>query len=76
MRLAALYPLGPVYDGVGLNVTVVSSKDSVGLGLVSCPDVLADVNALADAVRAEFAELMAAQATARIRPPLSSAIPA
>ena len=75
-RLVALYPLGPVYDGVGLNVTVVSSKDSVGFGLVSCPEVLVDIDMLADAVRVEFDELLGSQATARSRPSFASAIPA
>jgi diacylglycerol O-acyltransferase len=75
-RLVALYPLGPVYDGVGLNVTVVSSNDRVGFGLVSCPEVLADVGMLAAAVTGEYAALVAAQATARSQPSFASAIPA
>jgi len=56
-RLLALYPLGPVYDGVGLNVTVVSSVDTIGFGFVTCPDVLSDVDALAAGLREEFTKL-------------------
>jgi diacylglycerol O-acyltransferase len=56
-RLLALYPLGPVYDGVGCNITVVSSADTIGFGLVTCPDVISDVDALAAAVTDEFAKL-------------------
>jgi WS/DGAT/MGAT family acyltransferase len=75
-RLRGLYPLGPVYDGVGLNVTVVSSEDTLGFGLVTCPDVLADLEGLAAQIRVAFADLVAAQATARNAPSVSSAMPA
>lgn len=56
-RLLALYPLGPVYDGVGLNITVVSSHETIGFGFVTCPDVISDIGALAAAVTHEFALL-------------------
>jgi hypothetical protein len=62
-RLLALYPLGPVYDGVGLNITVVSSADTIGFGFVTCPDVLSDVDALAAAVTDEFTKLRRAVET-------------
>ena len=63
-RLLALYPLGPVYDGVGLNITVVSSADTIGFGFVTCPDVLSDVDALAAAVTDEFTKLRRVVGTA------------
>jgi diacylglycerol O-acyltransferase len=56
-RLLALYPLGPVYDGVGLNITVVSSADTIGFGFVTCPDVISDIDALAAGVADEFTKL-------------------
>ena len=46
-RLLGLYPLGPIYDGVGVNVTVVSCEDTLGIGLVSSPEVLDEVDVLA-----------------------------
>jgi acyltransferase, WS/DGAT/MGAT len=64
-RLLALYPLGPVYDGIGLNVTVVSSADTIGFGFVTCPDVISDVDALAAAVTDEFTKLRDAVGAAR-----------
>jgi diacylglycerol O-acyltransferase len=64
-RLLALYPLGPVYDGVGLNITVVSSADTIGFGFVTCPDVISDIDVLAAAVTDEFAKLRAAVGAAR-----------
>jgi diacylglycerol O-acyltransferase len=63
--LLALYPLGPVYDGVGLNVTVVSSVDTITFGFVTCPDVISDVDALAAAVTDEFIALRNAVGAAR-----------
>ena len=67
-RLLALYPLGPVYDGVGLNVTVVSSADTIGFGFVTCPDVISDIDALAAAITDEFTKLRdAVGATRRTR---------
>jgi len=56
-RLVALYPLGPVYDGVGLNVTVVSSAETIDFGFVTCPDVISDIDALAAAIPDTFTTL-------------------
>jgi WS/DGAT/MGAT family acyltransferase len=42
-RVIALYPLGPLFPGIGLNVTVVSCEDSIGFGAVVCPDAVPDV---------------------------------
>jgi diacylglycerol O-acyltransferase / wax synthase len=63
-RLVAMYPLGPVYDGVGLNITVVSSADAIGFGLVTCPDVISDVDALAAGIADAFTTLRAMVPTA------------
>jgi diacylglycerol O-acyltransferase len=71
-RLLGLYPLGPVYDGVGLNITVVSSADTIGFGFVTCPDVLSDVDALAAAVPDEFTKLRRAVRTADTADPSRS----
>ena len=35
-RLTAAYPLGPLMDGVGLNITVLSYAESVDFGVVAC----------------------------------------
>jgi WS/DGAT/MGAT family acyltransferase len=42
VRLAAAYPLGPVLEGAGINVSVVSYDGSVDLGLITCPRAVAD----------------------------------
>jgi hypothetical protein len=35
-RVTAAYPLGPLMDGAGLNITVVSYVDSVDFGVIAC----------------------------------------
>jgi diacylglycerol O-acyltransferase / wax synthase len=57
-RLVGLYPLGPITDGAGLNITVLSQEERIGFGFVACPDLVADVWELADAVPDALAELV------------------
>ncbi len=61
-RLVGLYPLGPITDGAGLNVTVLSEEDRVGFGLITCPDLVPDVWDLADAIPVALDELVEAAA--------------
>jgi WS/DGAT/MGAT family acyltransferase len=35
-RLTAAYPLGPLMEGVGINITVVSYVESVDFGVIAC----------------------------------------
>lgn len=56
-RLLADYPVGPLADGLGLNVTVISYLDSLDVGLTFCPDLLEDPWAMVDAFHAEADEI-------------------
>jgi len=56
-RLEATYPMGPLLDGGGLNLTVMSSAESLHLGFLVCPDVVADPWELASHTEAAFEEL-------------------
>lgn len=56
-RMLASYPIGPVADGFGLNVTVVSYLDKLDFGLSVCPDLVPEPWQVAGAFRAEEAEL-------------------
>jgi len=58
-QLEHLYPLGPLLEGVGLNLTVASYRDEVAFGFLACPDLVPDVADLAEAVPAALAELVA-----------------
>ena len=59
-RLVGLYPLGPIIDGAGLNVTVLSEEDRVGFGIITCPDLVPRVWDLADAIPDALEELVEA----------------
>jgi hypothetical protein len=61
-RILALYPFGPVFHGVGLNVTVISYAGNVNMGLMACRDLVPDLTVLADAVPDALAELAEAAA--------------
>jgi len=63
-RLVGLYPLGPITDGAGLNVTVLSEEDRVGFGVITCPDLVPDVWDLTDAIPVALDDLV--EAAARI----------
>ena len=59
-ELLALYPLGPIFDGGGLNITVMSYRDNLDFGLLACPDVLPDVWSVADGLAKSLDELAGA----------------
>jgi WS/DGAT/MGAT family acyltransferase len=56
-RLAGIYPLGPLMDGAGLNVTILSEEDRVGFGIVACPELVPDVWQIAEAIPKALHEL-------------------
>jgi diacylglycerol O-acyltransferase / wax synthase len=57
MQMRAIYPLGPVVDGIALNVTVQSYRDTLFVGLNACPSAVSDLNGLAVAMADELATL-------------------
>jgi diacylglycerol O-acyltransferase len=56
-RLVDLYPLGPILDGLGLNLTVLSNMDHMGFGFIACRELAPELWDLADAVPDALAEL-------------------
>lgn len=58
-RMVSSHPVGPVVDGLGLNVTMISHIDSLGVGISVCPDVVEDPWRLVEALHAEMADLEA-----------------
>lgn len=56
-NIVALYSMGPILEGIGLNVTVWSYVDSMNFGIVSCPEFAPDLWALSDGVASELAAL-------------------
>ncbi len=66
-KLIAGYPLGPVFEGAGLNVTVMSYIDSIDFGFNAATNSVPDLWALADYVPIAFEELrQAAQKAAAL----------
>ncbi len=62
-RLVDLYSMGPILEGIGLNITVWSYVDRLGFGLVACRQTMPDLWDLADHLHDSLAELRkAAQA--------------
>jgi len=59
-RMVANYPVGPIMDGGGLNMTVMSYLDHLDFGLQACPDVLLDIWSLAGGLEAALDELVVA----------------
>ncbi|MDY6999497.1 MAG: wax ester/triacylglycerol synthase family O-acyltransferase [Actinomycetota bacterium] len=57
-RLTGLYPIGPIFHGSGLNITVTSFGDKLNVGIVSCPQLVDDLWDLADRFQAELDELL------------------
>ncbi len=56
----AMYPLGPIFHGSGLNITVMSLAGKLNVGIVSCPELLPDLWNMADDFKAALDELLAA----------------
>jgi diacylglycerol O-acyltransferase len=46
-RLVALYPVGPLADGVGLNITVLSYTGTLYVGILGCRGLVPEVDRLA-----------------------------
>jgi WS/DGAT/MGAT family acyltransferase len=56
-KLEAIYPMGPLLYGTGVNITVFSYEDSIDFGLMVCRDVVDDPWSIAEGVAEAFAEL-------------------
>ena len=56
-RLVSLYPMGPIFDGMGVNITVLSYMDKVGFGFLACRELIPDLWDIADAVGPALEEL-------------------
>ncbi len=57
-RVTACHPIGPIYDGCALNLTVMSYDGSLGIGAAGCPDAVPGVEAIPRAFEASIGELL------------------
>ncbi len=58
-HLRDLYSVGPILEGIGLNVTAWSYVDHLNVSLLSCPDLVGDLPSLAAQLRPALDELLA-----------------
>ena len=56
-RLEAQYPVSLIMDGVGLNITVLSYRDALDVGVVGDRDLVPDAWSMIAHLEAELAEL-------------------
>lgn len=59
-EVKAMYPLGPIFHGSGLNITVMSLTGSLDVGIVACPELLPDLWDMADDFTEALDELVQA----------------
>lgn len=59
-EVKAMYPLGPIFHGSGLNITVMSLNGKLDVGLIACPELVPDLWELADDFGVGMEELLLA----------------
>jgi WS/DGAT/MGAT family acyltransferase len=59
-RLLEIYSMGPILEGIGLNITLWSYRDGLDVGAIACPDTLPDLRGVVDRLAPALAELLAA----------------
>src|SRR6478735_876147 len=60
-RLLDLYSVGPILEGIGLNVTAWSYAGRLNFSLLTCPDLVADLGAITAGIRTSLEELLAVE---------------
>lgn len=75
-RIDALYPLGPVFHGAGLNITVMSNNGAVHVGVIACREMMPKVWDLAEEFPRELEALRVAVATASPKKVQAKSVPA
>jgi hypothetical protein len=69
-RLVGIHPLGPIVDGIGLNVTVLGREDrSLDVGIVASGQLIRDPWPLADALVRTLDELLEATRSGALAAP-------
>ncbi len=56
-KIVGFYPLGPIFHGAGLNITVMSSNGQMHVGLIACRDLMPQIAELADQFPVELEAL-------------------
>jgi diacylglycerol O-acyltransferase / wax synthase len=68
-RVKAVIPFGPLLEGAGLNITVLSNTGNVDFGVIGCRELVPDIWDIADGFGTAVADLRArAEVAAKPRP--------
>ena len=59
-ELQAMFPLGPVMDGMGVNITIMSYRGTLNWGIMACPESIPRLWNLTAAIPAALDELLEA----------------
>src|SRR5581483_6855391 len=59
-QVQAIYPMGPLLTGAGMNLTVLSNLDRLDVGIMACPDLVDDPWSLVESLAPCLEELAAA----------------
>jgi diacylglycerol O-acyltransferase len=65
-RLVSIYSMGPILEGIGLNITVWSYNGSMNFGIVSCRELMPDLWRLTDYLHDALEELKKAVESANV----------
>jgi diacylglycerol O-acyltransferase / wax synthase len=59
-RIDALYPIGPVVEGIGLNITALSYIGAMHVGMLGCHRLVPDLDSMPGLLKSRLDELVAA----------------
>jgi WS/DGAT/MGAT family acyltransferase len=57
-RMVAMYPVGPIIEGVGINVTVFSYQDTMYVGIQGCWELVPDIDTIVHGMHGAMEELI------------------
>jgi diacylglycerol O-acyltransferase len=63
--VGAMYPLGPIAEGIGINVTILTYLDQLHFGLFACRKLLPELDELALHIDDALGELVGCALDAR-----------
>lgn len=61
-QVVAMFPFGPLMEGAGLNITVLSNAGEMNIGLIACPELVPGLGDLLDGIIRGVAVLLEAAA--------------
>lgn len=67
-RVTDIYPMGPLLEGAGLNITLLSQADLIDVGIIACPTMVDDPARVADRFTTAIDELVSLTAAGAATP--------